>query len=113
MGECKNAKLIKDNLKQLFLKCIKRGKANGKYFLDQCVQTDLVDDSGYEDLTPATNIKNGDEYLKALHWGLGNRNVKNIALTGPYGSGKSSIIKSYLNRYPRIKALNISLATFD
>src|SRR5690606_38916056 len=32
-------------------------------------------------------------------------------LTGPYGSGKSSIIRSFLKKYPR-PALNISLAAF-
>ncbi|MBY5971272.1 ATP-binding protein [Ferrimonas balearica] len=37
--------------------------------------------------------------------------VSNIALTGPYGSGKSSIIRSFLKSYPR-QALHISLAAF-
>ena len=42
-----------------------------------------------------------------------NLDVKNIALSGPYGSGKSSIIQSYMQKHPSAKALNISLATFD
>lgn len=42
-----------------------------------------------------------------------NPNVKNIALTGPYGSGKSSIIKSYeKQRSGTYRLLNISLASF-
>ena len=35
----------------------------------------------------------------------------NIAITGPYGSGKSSIILSLKEDYPSYKYLNISLAT--
>lgn len=68
----------------------------------------------YRDLAPIDNISNGKEYLKALHWAIKNKRIKNIALTGPYGSGKSSIINSYLKRHPFIKAkhLRISMATF-
>ena len=68
----------------------------------------------YRDLAPIDKISNGKEYLKALHWAIRNKRVKNIALTGPYGSGKSSIINSYLKRHPIIKAkhLRISMATF-
>lgn len=68
----------------------------------------------YRDLAPIDNISNGKEYLKALHWAIKNKRVKNIALTGPYGSGKSSIINTYLKRHPIIKAkhLRISMATF-
>ncbi len=40
-----------------------------------------------------------------------NPNVSNIALTGPYGSGKSSIIKTFRRRYGR-PVLQISLAAF-
>jgi hypothetical protein len=40
-----------------------------------------------------------------------NAKVFNIALTGPYGSGKSSIIQSFLKKYRR-PALHISLAAF-
>lgn len=68
----------------------------------------------YRDLAPADNISNGKEYLNALHWAIKNKRIKNIALTGPYGSGKSSIINTYLKRHPLIKAkhLRISMATF-
>ncbi len=37
----------------------------------------------------------------------------NIALTGPYGSGKSSILISLKSDYPQYKYLNISLATLQ
>jgi len=68
----------------------------------------------YTDLAPVDKIENGAEYLNALHWALHKKKIKNIALAGPYGSGKSSIIETYLNKHKpvRRKALRISMATF-
>lgn len=71
----------------------------------------------YSSLSP---IDKGDEnghYSRALLWALKNRkneDIKNIALTGPYGSGKSSILKTFQNNYKGndLKFLPISLATF-
>ena len=37
--------------------------------------------------------------------------IKNIAVTGPFGSGKSSVIQTLEEDYPDYKYLNISLAT--
>ena len=54
--------------------------------------------SEYKDLAPINDIKNGDEYLKALDWAFKNPRIKNIALAGPYGAGKSSIIETYLKK---------------
>lgn len=76
-----------------------------------------TDALGYSSLSP---INNGDEnghYSKAILWALNNRkkeDIKNIALTGPYGSGKSSILKTFQKNYKGndLKFLNISLATF-
>ena len=58
----------------------------------------------YKDLAPIDNISNGKEYLKALHWAIKNKRVKNIAITGPYGSGKSSIINSQKASHYKSKA---------
>lgn len=67
----------------------------------------------YEDLAPSRAIENGSDYFEALDFALRNREVKNVALTGTYGSGKSSILKAYQARRPQYRFLNISLATFD
>ncbi len=83
--------LIKDSLKR-------------RVYIDN--KTDLID------LAPVDEIKNGEEYFKALDWALNAENVKNIAISGPYGSGKSSVIHAYLKKHPSIKAINISLASF-
>ena len=52
----------------------------------------------FTDLAPIDDIENGAEYLKALHWAIKKKKVKNIALAGPYGAGKSSIIDTYLKK---------------
>ena len=77
--------------------------------------------SEYRDLTPIDSIENGDEYIEALNWAFQNTKVKNVALTGPYGAGKSSIIETFLRKNDedkaalnkiRSSALKISMATF-
>lgn len=68
----------------------------------------------FYDLAAIDNIEDSD-YLDTIKWALDKNNITNIALTGPYGSGKSSIIKSFEKKYENVndyKFLNISLATF-
>ena len=66
------------------------------------------------DLAPVDDIEDFDTYEKMLNWAFQNKRVKNIALSGPYGSGKSSIIETYLRKYKEISksALRVSMATF-
>jgi len=53
-------------------------------------------------------------YLEALKEGLDDIDVKNLAITGPYGSGKSSILRSFFKRHDKdFNFLNISLAEFE
>lgn len=81
----------------------------------------------YKDLAPIDKLENDTEYMNVLDWALKNPKIKNIALAGPYGSGKSSIIDSYLKRdqernenfvYKKLgkslseTSLKISMATF-
>ncbi|MFN7106771.1 MAG: hypothetical protein ACK4MY_00985 [Brevundimonas sp.] len=63
------------------------------------------------DLAPTDEADKEGVYADALKYATDNERVFNIALTGPYGSGKSSIIKAFLKRYQR-PVLNISLAAF-
>ncbi len=68
--------------------------------------------SEYKDLAPEESVDNASKYFDALDWALNNEKVKNIAVAGPYGSGKSSIIRSYIKRHPELKSISISLASF-
>lgn len=65
----------------------------------------------FVDLAPTDEADQGGVYSAALKFATDCPNVSNIALTGPYGSGKSSIIRSFLKTYRR-QALHISLAAF-
>jgi len=67
--------------------------------------------SKFVDLAPTDEADKAGVYAEALLYATSNAKVFNIALTGPYGSGKSSIIQSFLKRYRR-PALHISLAAF-
>ncbi|CVI20277.1 conserved hypothetical protein [Agrobacterium fabacearum CFBP 5771] len=67
--------------------------------------------SRFVDLAPTSNADQTGIYHEALEFATNNDEVLNIALTGPYGSGKSSVIKSFLLKYPRPK-LELSLASF-
>lgn len=65
----------------------------------------------FVDLAPTDEADQEGVYSAALKFATDSPNVSNIALTGPYGSGKSSIIRSFLKSYPR-QHLHISLAAF-
>ena len=65
----------------------------------------------FVDLAPTANAENAEVYFEALDFGTKNERVLNIALTGPYGSGKSSVIKTFLKRYSGVP-LQLSLASF-
>jgi hypothetical protein len=67
----------------------------------------------YDDLTPVDDVEKSLPYTNALAWALENHKIKNIAISGPYGSGKSSIIKTFEKKYPGYNYLNISLASFQ
>lgn len=75
---------------------------------------DSVIPTDFSDLAPLDSIDNTNEYLNALDWALKNRRIRNVALCGPYGAGKSSIINSYLKSHAAAqqKSLRISMATF-
>jgi hypothetical protein len=51
-------------------------------------------------------------YLNSLKSAIDDPDITNIALTGTYGSGKSTIIKTFQSQYPHFEYLNISLASF-
>ncbi|WP_088143623.1 YobI family P-loop NTPase [Achromobacter xylosoxidans] len=65
----------------------------------------------FVDLAPTDKADKAGIYSEAIMFAMSNAKVSNIALTGPYGSGKSSIIQSFLRQYRR-PALHISLAAF-
>jgi hypothetical protein len=73
---------------------------------------DKVTPHSFLDLTPVDNADIEGLYRKALDFAMGNPSIRNVALTGPYGSGKTSVIKTYEKNSP-LRFLNVSLATFS
>ncbi|WP_417418956.1 ATP-binding protein [Hoeflea sp.] len=67
--------------------------------------------SKFVNLAPTDQADKDGVYTEALLFATADPKVTNIALTGPYGSGKSSIIQTFLKRY-RSPPLHISLAAF-
>lgn len=79
---------------------------------------DCVQNIPFEDLAPATGVDISN-YKQVLDQAFSNTRLKNIAITGPYGAGKSSILESYLQskeafdkNYANL-CLQISLAHFQ
>jgi hypothetical protein len=72
----------------------------------------------FSSLSPTQNARNSAPYIDSIKWALKNRrkqDIKNIAISGPFGSGKSSIIKTFQKKIKLrgIKYLTISLARFN
>ena len=71
------------------------------------------DSSRFVALTPCSDADADGKYTKALNFALEKDDIKNIALTGSYGAGKSSIIKTFEKKNHKYNFLNISLASFE
>lgn len=71
-------------------------------------QNDLV----FEKLTP---FDSGDIriYDKALDYVFAEEDITNVAISGAYGAGKSSVLETYKKAHPRMKFVHISLAHFQ
>lgn len=84
-------------------------------------QVDYNENKSFYALSPQNDIKpeTAQTYFDALLWALTNRgkkNIRNIAITGIYGSGKSSVISTFQKQNIKKKDwhfLPISLATFS
>lgn len=81
--------------------------------LDQCskrLQSLQPKTDSLDLLSP--QIVEKSEYVSILKAAIDNEDVRNVAISGTYGSGKSSIIKTFERIYPKYKCLNLSLAAF-
>lgn len=68
----------------------------------------------FEKLTPTNDYKLGI-YEKAMDFVFSSENddILNVAITGPYASGKSSMIETYKKKHLDKKFIHISLAHFE
>lgn len=70
---------------------------------------------GYEALTPAVlEQEKAASYIEALNFAYSQPDIRNVAVTGPYGAGKSSILKTWCQaKEGALRVLTVSLADFD
>lgn len=82
------------------------------YKREDC-QSEVSNDTNQESLQPHRIGKDEKAYSTVLDVAdrLEKKDATNIALTGPYGSGKSSILITLKQDFQKFKFLNISLAT--
>ena len=62
----------------------------------------------YKSLSPESNAENRKNYFETIDWAINKEEIYNVAITGPYGSGKSSIIKTFFQKNRKIKDLWVS-----
>ena len=65
----------------------------------------------FERLTPIDNM-DLDVYEEAIDYVFNNPDVKNVAISGAYSAGKSSVLASYKKRHNDLRFLHISLVHF-
>lgn len=72
----------------------------------------IGDDSyKFQKLTPVSDVELGI-YESAIDFVFDNDDLKNIAISGQYSAGKSSLVESYKKSHPKKKFVHISLAHF-
>lgn len=75
-----------------------------------------ADNITFTPLTPTDEAKDCGAYMDALSWALKQNTIHNIAISGPYSSGKSSVIRTFFSprsQHSQYKHLTVSLATFS
>ena len=66
----------------------------------------------FQKLTPVKDV-DMTLYGDALDFVFDNPDVRNVAISGAYGAGKSSMLESYKERHKKSKFIHISLAHFE
>ena len=101
----------KEKIHKAYRKYIRRIAVN----CDRKVNRWKLEDTGEKHislLSPIDDLKRHKEYIIRLKNAIDQPNVFNIALTGSYGAGKSSILKTFKAYYPEYHYVNVSLASF-
>ena len=122
---CSVCKLF-DNCKELIFSIIQNCKTKIFKFYQKCIcrlvinlgrkinrwKLEETSEKQISLLSPVDDFKRHKEYIIRLKNAIDKPNVFNIALTGSYGAGKSSILKTFKAYYPEYHYVNVSLASF-
>lgn len=66
----------------------------------------------FQKLTPVSD-SNIDVYNSAIDFAFSNGDIKNVAISGPYSAGKSSVLETYKKEHVNKRFVHISLAHFN
>lgn len=122
---CSVCKLF-DNCKELIFSIIPNCKTKIFKFYQKCIcrlvinlgrkinrwKLEETSEKQISLLSPVDDFKRHKEYIIRLKNAIDKPNVFNIALTGSYGAGKSSILKTFKTHYQEYHYVNVSLASF-
>ena len=64
-------------------------------------------------LTPEVLEENNEIYTKALDFAFSNKDIKNIAITGIYGAGKSTVWNTYVKETKKENIITVSLGKYE
>lgn len=118
-------KCIKEKVKKILIKLaegiiirkLKEISLIIKAFIKALIDVFIVKqyDEIYVSLAPTKNADKDGTYCNAIKYAIENKEIKNIAITGNYGSGKSSVIQTFFNKLENIKynPIYVSLAAFN
>lgn len=96
-------KKIIDYLASIELILSKKSPLSNKLFLEDLTANRSINEK---------NTNQANTYLDALQFAVNNKNVINVALTGGFGTGKSTIINEFCQKNRGNEYLHISLASF-
>ena len=122
---CSVCKLF-DNCKELIFSIIPNCKTKIYKFYQKCIcrlvinlgrkinrwKLEETSEKQISLLSPVDDFQRHKEYIIRLKNAIDKPNVFNIALTGSYGAGKSSILKTFKTHYQEYHYVNVSLASF-
>ena len=69
--------------------------------------------NGFNALAPELLNENEQIYTEALDYAFGNSDIKNIAITGIYGAGKSTVWKRYVKHKKLENYITVSLGKYE
>ncbi|MGL5550348.1 MAG: hypothetical protein ACRDD4_11670 [Culicoidibacterales bacterium] len=73
----------------------------------------IEENNKFHSLTPDITDNHAEIYTKALDYAFNSDDIKNIAITGIYGAGKSTIWKTYVNKKNIKKIITTSLGQYE
>lgn len=68
--------------------------------------------NNFNALTPEVLTENKQIYTEALDYAFGNSDIKNIAITGIYGAGKSTVWNTYVHQKGLSNVITVSLGKY-